>query len=278
MKRFSILDPLYMSFYSAELYQDVARRWKRVGLGYLFLAMALLQLPMAVKIHAGFSKWVRNDAREVVDKIPRITIRHGEVSTDVETPYYIDAPREPANRMNRSSQYLAVIDLTGKYKTLEDVSADILLTKHSLAMRNRPTEVRTYDLSGIDDFSVDSARIHGWMDSSRVFVAPGFYVFVLLFSFFYRVVQNLLYAAIGLGFACSLNVALEYPALMRLAAVAVTPPMILNEAVQLASTNIPAWSLICLAMAMGYLYFGVKSAGPAAPQITPAPSVPAPGT
>ncbi|HEV2021042.1 MAG TPA: DUF1189 family protein [Terriglobales bacterium] len=270
MKRFSILHPLYMSFYSREIYQDVGRNWKGVGLGYLFLAMAIVQLPMAVKIHVGFSKWVESGANEVVDKIPQITIHHGEVSTNVETPYFIPIPSDPANRVNETSKYLAVIDLTGKYKSLEDVNADMLLTKHSLIMRNRPAEVRTYDLSAVENFSVDSARVHGWLNSSRFFVAPAFYGFVLLFSFLYRVAQVALYAAVGILFARSLNAALEYPALMRLAAVAVTPAMILNEAVDLAQIHVPLWSLICLGMAMGYLYFGVKAnTGPATAGVTP---------
>ena len=277
MKRFSILHPLFMSFYSAELYQDVGRKWTGVGLGYLFLAMALLQLPMAAKIHVGFSKWVATGAGEVVDKIPRIDIRNGEVSTNVETPYYIPPPQDPANRIGKTSEYLAVIDLTGKYKSLEDVNADILLTKRSLIMRNRPAEVRTYDLSGVQDFWVDSARIHGWLDASRYFVAPVFYGLVLVFSFFYRAVQVALYAAVGILFARSMNAALEYPALMRLAAVAVTPPMILNEVVSLAQVSIPMWSLICLGIAMGYLYFGVKVNAGAAPAVA-IPPAPTPGT
>jgi ABC-type sugar transport system permease subunit len=275
MKRFSIFHPLYMSFYSAELYQDVGRKWKGVGLGYLFLAMALLQLPMAAKIHMSFTKWVATGAGEVVDKIPQINIRRGEVTTNVETPYFIPQPQDRANRLSPTAEYLAVIDLTGKYKTLEDVNADILLTRRALTVRNRPSEVRTYDLSQVQDFSMDAARVHGWLDASRLFVAPAFYVFVLVFSYLYRVVQVLLYAAIGILFARSLNAGLEYPALMRLAAVAVTPPMLLNEVVSLTQVNIPAWSLICLAMALGYLYFGIRSSGAPAPApfATPAPPV-----
>lgn len=276
MKRYSILHPLYMSFYSAELYQDVGRNWKGVGLGYLLLAMAILQLPLAVKIHLGFSKWVESDANEVVDKIPQITIRHGEVSTNVETPYFIPVPQDPANRLSQTSKYLAVVDLTGKYKSLEDVNTDMLLTKHSLIVRNRPAEVRTYDLSAVESFSVDSARIHGWLNSSRFFVGPAFYGFVLLFSFLYRVAQVALYAAVGIAFARSMNVALAYPALMRLAAVAVTPAMILNEVVDLTPGHIPMWSLICLAMALGYLYFGIKANAAPIPA-TAAPSAPASG-
>ena len=275
MKRFSILHPLYMSFYSGELYQDVGRHWKGVGLGYLFLAMAILQAPMAVKIHVGFTKWVATGANDVVDKIPQIHINHGEVSTNVETPYYIVQPRESASRVS-GAQYLAVIDLTGKYKTLEDVSADILLTRHSVTMKNQ-REVRTYDLSQVESFSVDSARVRGWLNSARYFVAPGFYGFVLVFLFLYRVAQVLLYAAVGILFARSLNAALEYPALMRLAAVAVTPAMILNEVVNLTQIHIPLWSLICLAMAMGYLYFGVKASAAPAPAGA-SPSGPLPGT
>jgi hypothetical protein len=269
MKRFSILHPLYMSFYSSDLYQDVGRHWKGVGLGYLFLVMAILQLPMAVKIHLGFSKWVESGASEVVDKIPRITINHGEVSTNVETPYYIPEPQDKASRLS-GAQYLAVIDLTGKFKSLEDVNTDILLTKHSLIMRNRPSETRTYDLSGVESFSVDSARVRGWLNSSRFFVAPAFYGFVLLFSFLYRVAQVALYAAVGIAFARSLNATLEYPALMRLAAVAVTPAMVLNEMVDLTQIRIPLFSLLCLGIALGYLYFGVKAAaGPASAGVTP---------
>ena len=276
MKRFSILHPLYMSFYSAELYRDVGRNWKGVGLGYLLLAMALLQLPLAVKIHIGFSKWVETGANEVVDKIPQINIRHGEVSTNVETPYFIPSPSDPASRMSESSKNLAVIDLTGKYKSLEDVNTDLLLTKHSLLVRNRPSEVRTYDLSAVESFSVDSARVHGWLNSSRFFVGPVFYGLVLLFSFLYRVAQVALYAAVGIAFARSLNAALAYPALMRLAAVAVTPAMILNEVVDLTPIHIPLLSLLCLGMALGYLYFGIKANTDPAPA-TAAPSAPAPG-
>ena len=274
MKRFSILHPLFMSFYSAELYQDVGRKWTGVGLGYLFLAMAILQVPMAVKIHVSFSKWVASGAGEVVDKVPRIDIRNGDVSTNVETPYYIPQPQDPANRIGKTSEYLAVIDLTGKYKSLEDVNADILLTKRSLIMRNRPAETRTYDLSGVQEFWVDSARIHGWLESSRYFVAPVFYGMVLVFSFLYRVAQVALYAAVGILFARSMNAALEYPALMRLAAVAVTPAMVLNEIVDLTQIHIPLWSLLCLGIAMGYLYFGVKVSAGAAPAaaISPGPT------
>lgn len=273
MRRFSILHPLTMSFYSGELYQDVGRKWKGVGLGYLFVAMAILQLPMAVKIHVGFSHWVETGASEVIDKIPQITIRHGEVSTNVETPYYIPEPQDSANRVSESSKYLAVIDLTGKYKSLEDVNADLLVTKHALAMRNRPGEVRTYDLSRVESFSIDAARVHGWLNSSRFFVAPACYGFILLFSYLYRVMQVALYAAVGILFARSLQVTLEYPALMRLAAVAVTPPMILNEVVGLTQVHIPWWSLICLGIAMGYLYFGVKVNAEQAP-VTATPSAP----
>jgi hypothetical protein len=75
---------------------------------------------------------------------------------------------------------------------------------------------------------------------------------------------------VGIAFARSLNATLEYPALMRLAAVAVTPAMVLNEMVDLTQIRIPLFSLLCLGIALGYLYFGVKAAaGPASAGVTP---------
>jgi hypothetical protein len=41
MRRYSIFHPLVLAFYSKPLYQDVGRRWKGTGLGYLLLLLAV---------------------------------------------------------------------------------------------------------------------------------------------------------------------------------------------------------------------------------------------
>jgi hypothetical protein len=83
--------------------------------------------------------------------------------------------------------------------------------------------------------------------------------FFLLLSFVFRIIQALIYGAIGLLFATWSNVKLSYAALVRLAIVAVTPCIVARTILGLAFVPLPwAWLWFFLA-AMGYLFFGVKA-------------------
>ncbi len=259
MKQFRLSDALFMSFYSSELYRDIGRNWHGIGLLYLFTLLLVASIPSVVKLQLSVSEWVDRDAPETVGKIPRITITNGEVSTNVETPYYIPNPKSRATRLDEKSEYLAVIDLTGKYKSLQDVSASILLTKKAASVRQSGSEIRTYDLSHVQSVWLDSARVTGWLQTAKYVLAPAFYVLILLFSFVYRTAQVAIYAAIGLLFVKWKRAGLRYPDLMRLSAVAVTPPLVFNELVDLFRLHPPAWSWICFGIAMGYLRYAVNA-------------------
>ncbi len=249
----------FLSFASAEMYREVARQWRGVGLGYLFLALAVLEAPEAIKIHVGFTRWVDVEAAEVVDQIPAITVTKGEVTTDVETPYFIRNPKLRSNQVSPTAEYLAVVDLTGKYTSLEEVNASALLTRKSLIIRKNPYETQTYDLSQVQSFRMDKARVRGWLGGARNVLALAFYLLVLVFSFLYRIAQIALYGALGLLLARWARAELPYAALMRLAAVAITPALVANTIVVLFVIMVPVWWLICFVLAMGYLFFAVKT-------------------
>ena len=270
MKHFRLVHALFMSFYSSELYRDIGRNWRGTGLLYLFILLLFASIPIVVKIKLGFSEWVDREAPELVDKIPRITITNGEVSANVETPYYIPNPKNWGTQRDDKTEYFAVIDLTGKYNSLEDVNAYILLTKKTASMRKSASEIRTYDLSQVQSFWIDSGRVKGWLQTVRYALTPIAYGFVLLFSFVYRTAQVAIYAAIGLLFVKWRRAGLRYPDLMRLSAVAVTPAVVFNELVDLFGFHPPAWSLICFVIAMGYLFYAVNAC--ATLETRPAPS------
>lgn len=256
-KRYSVLDAIYMSFYSGDLYQDVAQRWHGVGLGYLLLIVLLTWLPLLIKIHVGFTDFASKDAPKIIGQIPPITIDKGKVSTPVDQPYLIKDPD--------SGKEMAIIDTTGQITSLDGRDAKVLLTKDKLMNRKSAAQVEVYDLSQVQHFELTKEKALDWLmtfkDLFIVIVAP----FAILFGYLYRIAQMLLYAAIGMAFASMNNVKLEYGVLMRLAAVAVTPAMVLNGIADLSSKSLPLWWLICFAVAMCYLFFAVKSAagGPA---------------
>lgn len=250
MKRYSIFHPLVLSFFSKSLYRDVAKHWRGTGLLYLFIVLALVWIPTIIKGQLAISTWVDGDSKEITKQIPAITISNGQVSTDVTTPHYIKDPK--------TGTAIAVIDTTGTYTTLENTEAKFLLTKSKLMMSKNATETQTYDLSGVQSFYVDRPRVEGWLAAVKTWFVPVLYPLAVLFSFIFRAIQILIYAAIGLLFARMLSANLSYKTLMRLSAIAITPVLLLNLLFEFVPIRIPRWFLLGIVIALAYLFFAVK--------------------
>lgn len=252
MKRYSLLQPLYLSFFSRDLYQDVRRNWKGTGFLYLLLLLSLTWLPVMVKLHQATAEEIRLEAPRFIDQVPRITIIRGQVSIDRPVPYTISDPDSGAPLM--------VIDTSGTVASFEQMTAPVLLTKDKLMYRkpNR-AETRIYDLSMIEELTLDRDRVNGWVQVFGKYFALVAYPFAVAGSFAYRILQVLLYAAIGLLFVKMLKTPIEYPVVLRLASVAITPVIILSTVRMLAGMHVPLLWLISFAIATGYLYFAVKA-------------------
>ena len=253
MKKFSIIHIPVLSFFSKELYMDVALNWKGVGtaLGYLLLLLAVCWIPTMIEVHIGFADFVDNEAPKVVEQVPEITIIDGQVSIEEPQPYYINDPD--------SGNVMAIIDTTATITSLEDPNALCLLTKTSIMWQESEFETRTIDLSEVENFVLNSERIMGWLHTAEKFLAIIIYPFVLLGSYLYRIVQVLIYAAIGLLFASRCKVTLSYAALLRLAVVAVTPCMIVKTILGIVGVHLPYAALIYLLAALAYLFFAVQA-------------------
>jgi len=249
MRRYSIFHVPALSFFSKKLYIDVGQNWKGANFLYLLLLLAICLIPTMINLHRGISNFVNNEAPAIVNQVPEITITDGQVSIKETQPYYIKDPD--------SNEPLAIIDTTGQIQSLEDTDAFCLLTGNKVITKKSEFENRTYNLSNVKAFVVDSKRITGWLQIGRKFLAVVIYPFVLLGYYMYRLVQALIYAAIGLLFASFCKTTLSYTALIRLAVVAVTPCIIVGTILGLTDTSIPPF--LYLVAALVYLFFAVKS-------------------
>lgn len=249
MKRYSYSHAFIFSFFSKSFYQDVARYWHGTGYLYIFVAVLLVWIPSAIRVQRGFSRWADQETPRFTQQIPRITIRKGEVSTDVTTPYFIKA---------EDGKPLVIIDTTGQYQSLDDTEAFALLTKNKVIARDE-RQTRIYDLSTVDSFDFDRTRAESWLQTARTWLVPVFFPLAVIFSFIFRAIQILIYAAIGLLFARMVNANLNYLTLMRLAAVALTPVLLLNLILEFMPVRIPGWWIIGTLIGLGYLFFGVRS-------------------
>lgn len=263
MKKYSIMQPLYLSFYSRDLYQDVRTNWKGTGFLYLFLLLAITWVPVMYKVHVGISEGIKQEAPKYIEQVPKITITRGEVSIDQPVPYSISDPDTRAPLM--------VIDTSGTITSLDQTTALALLTKNKfMYQERRRAETRIYDLSKIDSFTLDRDVVNKWVQAFRKLFATLAYPFALAGSCVFRILQILLYAGIGMLFVNLLKARLDYLTVLRLASVSITPVIILSTLLTLSGVRVPFLWLICFVIAMGYLFFAVKSNAepmtPVAPQ------------
>lgn len=252
MKQYSMLQTFYLSFYSRDLYQDVRKNWKGTGFLYLLLLLALTWLPTMVSVHGNLTEEIRREAPKYIEQVPKITVVRGEVSIDRPVPYEIADPA--------TGEPFAVIDTSGTITAFEQTKAPVLLTKTKFMYRHpRRAETRIYDLTAIEDLTIDRDDVGRWVELFRKYFSIAAYPFALAGSFVLRVLQVLIYAAIGLLFVAMLRAGLDYPVLLRLTSVAVTPAIVLKMLSTAAGIHFPAPGLIRFAVAMGYLFFAVKA-------------------
>jgi len=251
MKKFSIIHVPILSFFSGDLYRDVGLNWRGVCFGYLFLLVAACAIPRVFIAKKSISLFIDEKAPPLVDQVPKITITDGEVHVSETQPYYIIAPD--------SNEVLVVIDTTGTIQSLDDTDAFVLLTKTKLILRESKVEHRTYDLSKVKEFTLERGKIMDWLNIGKKLIVPILLPFIIVGSYIFRIIQALIYAAIGLIFANFCRVRLSYDALIRLAVVAVTPCIIVRTIFAITSVYVPMAGLWFFLLAMGYLFIGVKA-------------------
>jgi hypothetical protein len=254
MKKYRIFHIPLMSFYSAALYRDIARNWKGTCFFYLLLLLALCWLPYMFIIQSGISYFVKKEAPEIVSQLPSMSIRDGRASFNVQQPHVLYNPR--------TGSPIAVFDTTGRLDSPDKIAASVFVTATRLIFQSseqnhkRQEEISFRDIVAFD---ITPQMITGWLDFMDRYLVFIIYPLALSGAYVFRILQTLVYAAMGLLFASWLKIKVEYDALLRLSVAAITPVIIVTTVLETAGVRVPFMWLWAFLGAMGYLFFGVRS-------------------
>ena len=251
MRQFSVFTAPYYSFFSRKLYSDVGRRWGAKTFAYLLLLLALSWIPFMLGVQSAWVLFLRDDAPALVQQIPPITIENGRVSVDTDQPHFM--------RTTGTDEVFAIIDTTGQITSLDDTSAKLLLTGSQFIAEKSETEIRVYDLSGVQQFYLDGPRVEKWL---RLFGTWGvilLYPVVVTGSYLYRIAQALFYSMFGLMIAKAEQCRLGYGGILRITIVAITPALVVKTLLGMVSLSFPFSWLVFFLIAIGYLAFGLSS-------------------
>jgi hypothetical protein len=242
-----------LSFFSRELYRDVALNWQGKGFLYLLFLLTVCWIPLMVRFQIAVIEVLDEQGPAVLSQWSDITISGGKASIDAPEPHYI--------YHSRTGSVLVIIDTTGEITSLEGTEARVLLTETKLIVAQSETSSRVSDVAQMEDMVIDVGKVKEWSDAVRDNIIYIVFPAALLVSFLFRTIQALTYGGIGAVFAALCRVELPYSALLRLSVVAVTPVIIVKTILATRGVEIPqSGILITGTVALGYLYFGIRAA------------------
>lgn len=264
MRRYGRVSAMWASFYSRDLYRDVAARWKGIGLLYLMLLLAICWLPLAVRWYRSMGEFSRDGVPFIVKQLPTVTMSGGVMSAN---PPGRHAVRLPSNTDPSGELFLIIDD------TIDELPADmpedvLMLTRREFGMfRPKRGERRVFMLAGVADRVVRPDDVAGWLRSMQLWIPPLGFLGALLGSLAFRFAQLMVYGGVVLFLARRRQLSLDHSTAFRLAAIAVTPVIVGRTVLWIAQAD-PAWYLrwpAAIAITLLYLRFAVGAVAESAP-------------
>lgn len=253
MITFKFIQTLTGSFYNPETYRDVVNNKKGNTFVYLALLVMLCSIPLMIAIVTGMNNFMKNDGSYILNQLPEIKITNGIVSMDKESPYFIKS---------KAGETLFVIDLSDSAATTElQGSAKVLLTKNKVIAQQKENETRTYNLSQVQNFTLNAQKINDWFGYAWI-VYIIIFVFMVIFFYIYRLIQAFVNGVFGLIISALLKVNLDFTSLIYIAMVAITPVAILASVVWATDLQIPAKGWLGFILVLGYISFGIMANKP----------------
>ena len=250
IRKFSALRIPYLSFFSKALYRDACFVWKGTGFVYLLALLAVCWLPTMVKMHYSVSSFIGKNMEPIISRIPQITFSDGSASVDVPQPYIIKSPQ--------TNKDAIIIDTTGTITSLKGTEAFVLVKRNEAIFKKNDVETRTFDFKNFKQYVLNQQKMRSWTQAAQRYFAVFFYPCAVAGSFIFRILQMLVYAAIGMLFASWCRATFSYDSLLRLSVVAVTPCIIINKILGLAGVLVPFAGLLSFLVTMFYLFVGVR--------------------
>jgi hypothetical protein len=246
-RKYSILHLPIMSFFSKRLYRDVGQNWKGSNLSYLFLLLAICWIPPTLTLRKDMIQSLNSNQVQLINQLPDIRISNGRVEIDQKEPYFI----------KKNGKTVAIIDTTGSMNYIDDDGVMALLTEDALIVRRGNNQFNTLDLSKVSYFHINKQIANQWIQMTKNSLAPLSYGIFLLLSYIFTVLLMLLIAIVGLILSAMMHSSLKFSGVLRIAAAAATPSIILVTVSVALGRTIPG--LVYIAVTLLYLLAGIIS-------------------
>ncbi|MCE5312397.1 MAG: DUF1189 domain-containing protein [Nitrospiraceae bacterium] len=251
MKEYSSFHPLYMSFYSPDIYRHAARKGMGLGFVYLAILVAVFLIPKVMSFDRIVSDIILKEGTSVANQTPDMIIKKGKVSISDTQPYVI-------TRSDGKTPFI-VIDTTGKTSFSNTEAPLYIVTESKVLVRPGQGGWQHIDLSSLDGVVINRTTMYEFLDWLEDWTFFLIYPFAFVMALGFRFMQAFMCGIVGFAFARSKGHPFTYSAVVRIASVALTPVVVAGTLLVVLNVSIPYWDIISFAAAIGYTIFGVRS-------------------
>jgi len=257
MQRYNILQAIFLSFFSKKLYQDVVMHWGGKTFLYLLMLVFLSWIPLTLLwAGPGLGKEFNLFTDKFLMQIPPITVKDGKIHTPENHPYIIND--------NDTHERVMVIDTSGQFKTPQEANTPILLTQTTLITQTdnqSVKELKSYDIPKSASFTFTPNLFKDYLKAHGVFIWSFFAFLILIIgcigSFFYRVIEAVLYSVLGLIFNAMCHAQLTYMQILSVMLIALTPTIVVATILGFFGISFAFQPLLYFGLAMVYLFYGI---------------------
>ncbi len=250
MKQYGWFRAMVMSFYSRNLYRDVAQNWGIGTFFYLFLLLAICWSVLMFHLQPSMNFHAAQAINDIMPQLPEpMKIKDGKLVTPENKPYIISD--------SGTKEVIAIIDTSGKYTDLETIKTPLLITQDKIFYAEN-NSIRTFMLPANWNTDIIPAEIKDVILKIVSFLWIILLPIFLIGSFLYRIFQSVFYALIGKLFAVFAKIEVSYVEVVKLAMVAISPAIIISTVLQwngLWFTH----SWLFFVLSMGYLIFAIHA-------------------
>ena len=248
---FNYLYMAFLSFFDKNAYCYVVEKLdKSFVYRYLLLILAICSIPAFFIINTNIHDYINGPGKKVIQQVPEIYIKDGAIHTEVSLPFIINDPE--------TEKELIIIDNTGKYSSLEDSEAFILLKNGELVVRTHENNAQHFDLSEFNDFKINKTKLKESIPLVK-WVVILMYIMYTLFLFIFYLILVHIYAWSG-GFLDQFaGSGLSYQPILRISTLAITPVLIIDSVLKILVIYVPNWGIVNIILSMSLIYYGLIS-------------------
>ncbi len=240
------------SFYDTKLYLAVVQAWKGMGYTYLFVLSLCISALMIGQILYSLHVQISDDhINSIIDSIPVITVQDGRAISDIEEP--CDVPLSQARNLTLR------IDMQSDPNTLKTVGIEqgFILYAEQFDIISEQKVLRTYPLDKLENGRYDREKlISAWSFIKNVMP---FLIFipVAMGMWFKYIVRALIVTVVSYIMTASMKDEYDFAVRMRMSAIAVTPPLIIDT-IMLLTLSRPLSIFAVIGIATLFVYVMIR--------------------